>query len=70
MESVFVININSESGDYYGPYVVKHKPPRNILKTWLKKNFPCEFEDEDGPGIFGSCLFVKISEVDVTETLM
>lgn len=67
---VFVISVNTESGDHYGPYVVKNKPSRKVLKEWLKKSFPSEFEDEDGPGNFGSCLFVKVSEVNVIENLL
>jgi hypothetical protein len=69
MQPVFVINIDSESGDHYGPYVVENKPNKKQLKKWLKNKFPCEFTDDEGPGDFGSYLFVHISEVYVAGDL-
>jgi len=68
--NIFVITIKAESGEDYGPYLVKNKPSKEDLEKWLKKKFPDEFDEgEDGPGDFGSYLFTSISEVSIKNYL-
>lgn len=65
---VVVVTAHSESGDDYGPWVFDQKLSSRQLEQFLREmaegDFPEEGE-EDGPGDFGSYLFVTISETTV-----
>lgn len=55
----YVLSVRSESGDEYPPMVFKEKPNDEKLKSFLQEIFPDEWGD--GPGIFGSYLYVRWS---------
>ena len=57
---VWILIVSSESGDDYGPYLFKDKPSSKKVEEFLREECPDEFpEDEDGPGDFGSYLYVE-----------
>lgn len=61
----YVIHITSESCDDYGIHRFPKKPSDAELEAYLRNLYPGDFpidpedEDDEGPGIFGSCLHVK-----------
>lgn len=62
---VWVVTVQSESGDDYGPYVFAEKPTRKTLKA-LVRSIEVDGECGDGPGDFGSYLHLsEPQEVDV-----
>ena len=69
---VTVIIGKSESGDDYGPWVFYNTPSEKELEVFLREEcvgeFPEENEDE-GPGIFGSYLYVSIHEIEVLDKI-
>ncbi len=60
---MWVLNVNSESGDKYKTLYFKQKLNDKDLEIYLKNSFPDEWEDCPGPGIFGSFLYIKWSEL-------
>lgn len=65
---VWAVTAQSESGDDYGVWLFKNKPTQKRLEEEARKRAPGEFEEEDGPGSFGSYLHVsKPKEIEVME---
>ena len=62
---VFVVTGHSESGDDYGPEVFTKKPSKSQLKK-LAHDWDGD-EDEDGPGHYGSYVYLEVSERDVKD---
>lgn len=58
--TVCVINVKSESGDDYGPYVFLERPTDDDLEKLLRKTAPDEWDD--GCGWRGSYLRITIHE--------
>ena len=61
-KSIWLVNGTSESGDYYGPKRYNHKPTQKDLKDFIKNETPEEV-DCDGPGNFGSYVYLKVTEL-------
>lgn len=62
---VWVVTGHSESGDDYGPYVYNKKPGKKLLKSLV---LDWDSTDElDGPGDYGSYVFLKVDEADVED---
>jgi hypothetical protein len=57
---MWILSLNSESGDVYDPILVDEQPSEEVLEKFLRNNYPDEFIGiDDGPGIFGGWLYVK-----------
>ena len=68
VNTVHVITFKSESGDDYGPFVFNRMPSDKELEKFLRFYCEQEFDDDDGPGIFGSCLHMQMNcEIEITE---
>ena len=62
---IWVITGVSESADHYGPFLFSKKPTKELLK---KMAYMCDgYEEEEGPGDFGSYVYLKTNEVEVDE---
>ena len=59
MQRFWVLSVTSESGDSYGPSLFEEKLDDSELEVFLHNQFPDEWEEDDGPGIFGSYLHIK-----------
>lgn len=60
--------VDTESCDHYGPYVFLKKQSDDELKKFCVEKFPGEFEvmeDEQGPGDWGSYLYIKQHECEI-----
>jgi hypothetical protein len=61
---MWILSINTESGDTYGPFVFENKPDDRKSETFLKERFPDEWDVfDDGPGIFNSYMHIKWTEI-------
>jgi hypothetical protein len=58
---VWVVTGTSESGDGYGPFAFASKP----TKAQLKKICAADAGDGNGPGDFGSWIYLTVSAVAV-----
>jgi hypothetical protein len=66
--NVWVTWAHSESGDDYGPCVLAKKPTKKKLEAFWREYAPGDFSDEnDGPGNWGSWLYVSLEERTVIE---
>ena len=66
MKTVWVVSVNTESGDVYDPIVFDKKPSDKQLFKFFRERNPEEFEGGDeGPGEWGSYLHVGIEECEV-----
>jgi len=64
---VWVVTGVSESADHYGPFLFSDKPTQELLK---KIAFFCDgYEEEEGPGDFGSYTYLDVNETEVDEML-
>ncbi len=62
---VYVVWGNSESGDNYGPFVFSKKPSKSTMKQIA---LDCDSTEElDGPGDFGSYVYLRCEKVTVDE---
>lgn len=59
---VWVVMGHSESQDEYGPKVYEHKPTKEELKEFIVKDTD-ESINNDGPGNFGSYVYLKTKKV-------
>lgn len=65
MKTIWIVSGETESGDHY-PLMAQydHEPTEEELKELI-----CEFEEDygfdDGPGDFGSYMFLKINQIEV-----
>lgn len=57
-QGLWVVNAVSESTDHYGPFVFDHKPSDKEIIALFRKEAPGEWP-EDGPGDYGSWLFIS-----------
>jgi hypothetical protein len=70
---LWVVTINSESGDDYGAFLFKKKPSDKQFKQWLIDNFPCDADPDEypgkpkGPGIWGTYLYWEWNQQEVIE---
>lgn len=63
----WVVTGVSESSDHYGPYILSKKPTSDQLKRIA---LGCDSNDElDGPGDFGSYIYLKIAQCVVDSIL-
>lgn len=60
--SCYILLVKSESGDDYGPWLFTHKPTDKELKQFLKRECGWEFENNRGPGEWGSYLHIDWRE--------
>lgn len=58
---VWIITATSESGDDYGPKVYYHEPNEKDKRYFIKKETNEEI-DIDGPGDFGSYVYLTITK--------
>ena len=65
MSNTYVVTCKSESGDSYGPYLFATEPTDEKLEAFFREECPCEFEEGDGPGDWGSYLYVHVNKVEV-----
>ena len=64
-KTVIVVQVTSESGDHYGPFVFASKPSHETLEAFLRSEIPEEeFNDMEScsPGFSGTYIDVDISE--------
>lgn len=54
----WVVTGRSESSDFYGPFIFKKKP----TDAQLKKICELDAGDWDGPGKFGSYIYLTLNE--------
>jgi hypothetical protein len=68
VDVVWVLTGHSESGDDYGPRVFRKKPSQKKLSE-IAHNWDGHFGEtegwEDGPGDYGSYVFMTISQQNV-----
>jgi len=64
LKKVYVVCVNSESGDEYGPFVFEKKPTDLFLKKFLKKECPDEFYSNNC-GAWGSALHYEIKDCNI-----
>jgi len=63
MKTIWILTAHSESGDDFGPLAFSKKPTEAKLK---KIAFDWDGEEtEDGPGDYGSYVYLDLSEVEV-----
>jgi hypothetical protein len=69
---VWIVTIDSESGDHYAPLVFSTKPSEEFLKQYVRKEFDYEFDEDDldeGPGTFGGYIHagspIEIEVIDL-----
>jgi hypothetical protein len=62
---VYVLSVNSESGDTMPPTVFRKKLSEEDLEKFLREQYPDEFVGDDGPGEFGSYLYTEWEECEV-----
>ncbi len=61
MKKIFIVTGHSESGDDYGPKRFNKKPTNPQLRQFIKDTG--EELDCNGPGDFGSYVYLDIKEV-------
>ena len=59
---IWIVRGQSESGDYYGPKRYDHEPSVSDLRNFIKHETPEEL-DCDGPGDFGSYVYLEVEEI-------
>jgi len=67
MKKIHILSVESESCDTYGPFLFSKKLDDNQLEAFLREHCSSEWPDDDdeGPGIFGSYLYVSWSQSEV-----
>lgn len=66
MNKIFLLWADSESCDHYGPWVFDKKLTSKQIEKFLRKECEQEFtEDNDGPGDFGSYLYIQTLETEI-----
>lgn len=63
----WVLMVNTESCDEYGPWLFDSKPTDDQIEKLLRKYCSAEWPEDpeevaDGPGFRGSCCHIKLSE--------
>ena len=67
---VWMLEITTELSDKHSPILLENKPSDQELEIWLRKTFSDEFPDDDmGPGIFGSFLYLKWTKTKIDKFL-
>lgn len=61
---VVVVTGHSESGDDYGPWVFTKRPSEEYMEAFLREYAPGEWDD-DGPGDFGSYVYLSYHECSI-----
>lgn len=61
-ESIWIISAHSESGDHYGPKRYDHKPTNDAKRNYILNETPEEI-DCDGPGDFGSYVYLEVEKI-------
>jgi len=62
-QKVWIVTGKSESGDSYGPLAYDKKPSKAVLKR-LAFSWDAG-EGSDGPGDFGSYVYLDVTQVEV-----
>ena len=62
MDDIWIITAHSESGDDYGPKRYDREPTKEDLRNFILKETPEEI-DCDGPGDFGSYVYLKVNKL-------
>lgn len=60
-QKLWFITATSESGDDYGPKAYRSKPTQEEMRDFIKNETPEEL-DCDGPGDFGSYVYLEVTE--------
>ena len=59
---IWIVSGHSESGDDYGPKRYDHEPTKKDLEDFIKNETPEELNC-DGPGDFGSCVYLEVNKL-------
>jgi hypothetical protein len=56
---LYVVSVDSESGDHYGPFLFEQKPSDKVMLAFLQKHTsPEDAEATTGPGWHGTYLYL------------
>ncbi len=63
MKEVYALTGVSESSDQFGPFVFRKEPTGKEKMELIRDR--CDWEEEDGPGDYGSYTYLTVSKVPI-----